>query len=115
MLRQSIMAKYTAFVQGICRSKNVLVNVLAHCAVNDGRTVTGNNIRKLGKEIKKDPLLSTKLEVRNKLEASLLPVEETWRTPLLARLLEERGDLENEGDKEKLNDMIEVICNSTFT
>ena len=76
----------------------------------------GSNLMKIKAETGVDPLDKRKHHVMEKLLRSEVPEEEMWRVPLLKRLLEENRAMKNtDTDCKNMEDLIDMVCTSTFS
>ena len=116
-VRESLLTRYVMFLQSLYASSTRELRILSNTASSDARSVTGNNLAKMAMEtpsleVRSCSKLRARLAFMNK---SSVPVEEEWRAPLLARLLQEKmAGLQADMDNNHLDSMIEVMCSSTF-
>ena len=81
----------------------------------DMRSPMGKNVYNITLETSLEPLLTSKYMIVEALTRSIVPEENMWKLPLLARLLEEKVVKKADGDElENINAWIEVVCTSTF-
>jgi hypothetical protein len=114
-VRGSILKRYTMFCQKLLKSSSTEIRILASISAEDTRSNMGRNLMCIGQETGLDPLRSGKLEVGETLEKTDVPLEDTWKIPLLKRLLEERQE-QRDGDcnTKETDELITVVCTSTF-
>ena len=115
-VRRNLLTRYTVFCKNILNKSSMEVRLLARIAVADIRSNTGKNICKISKEIGNDALQVSKYQVGEALVRSDVPVEDTWKIPLLTRLLKDRQQLRVDClDTEPVDELIEVVCTSNFS
>ena len=117
-LRDSILTRYSMFLKSLSKANSMEIRLLASISFTDGRCTTGHNFSKMTKETGLDMMNSSKQNVKQALLKSAVPAEDEWRAPLLARLLQERWDcldLEADDDIKHLDNLIDMVCSSTFS
>ena len=78
-------------------------------------STTGMNLFKLGKETGLNPWVTSSSEVKTSLEKSdvMVPEEDSWRLPLLEKLLHQRYEMEIQvQDTSSLQQLIDSLCSS---
>ena len=92
------------------------VKLLTRIAMSDLRSNMGRNVKHIEAETNIDPLVASKLQIREALCRSVVPEEDSWKLPLLSRLLEERSTRkDDDAEQEDIDNLIEVVCTSTFS
>ena len=104
------------FCQSLMSSTSKEVKLLASIAVSDIRSNMGMNIKNIAEETQLDPLTTGKLLIGKALHSCTVPLEDTWKVPLLARLLKERQlQKDAEIESKDTDDPIDVVCTSSFS
>ena len=115
-VRDSLMGRYIMFSKSLTKSATKEIRVLASIASTDSRSNMGSNLMKIKAETGVDPLDKRKHHVMEKLLRSEVPEEEMWRVPLITRLLEEnRAMKDTDTDCKNMEDLIDMVCTSTFS
>ena len=113
-VRECLLTRYAMFLQGLYSSKNKELRILSSTASSDVRSTTGSNSAKLTRETGLDLRTCRKHMVKEGLCKTTAPMEEEWRAPLLARLLEERRTMFHaEEEMKHVDNMIKMVCSST--
>ena len=89
------------------------VRVLANIVTRDVRTVSGQNVRHIGKETDLDPWNCTPVQVKEAMCTNVRKVDEQdkWRLPYLEKLLANRGEqLYDAMDTTELSALIDFLC-----
>ena len=69
----------------------------------------------MNRETGLDIMTNTKRKIRSTLSKSTVSPEEEWRIPYLGRLLQERLEaLETDWDSVTMDDLVDMVCSSTF-
>ena len=77
------------------------------------RSVTGKNLRFIENETGLDPWVSTPVDIRDSLPIKETPEADTWRSPLLCRLLFQRQEMSvNCQNTDQISDLIDSLCSS---
>ena len=114
-VRECLLTRYAMFLQGLYSSKTKELRILSSTASSDVRSTTGNNFAKLTRETDLELRSCRKHKVKEGLFKTTAPIEDEWRAPLLARLLEERRTMFHaEEDMKHLDNMIQIVCSSTI-
>lgn len=112
-LRSSILLRFLKFFQGLTNCAGKESRVLAGLSQADSRSTLGQNLRKIAIETGKDPRWVAHSCFRGSFKKIMVPEGETWRIPLLARLLEERLEKETmEEETTILEELIASLCSS---
>ena len=105
-------SRFIQFKQSLLNSNKSLVRLLANLNINDCKTVFGSNLQKIA------VLCNVKVEsldpitVKSKMKYFPLPVNKTWRIPLITELLQiktQKCDLPG-FTLEEVNDMLLHAC-----
>ena len=114
--RVDIMARYTRFFQGLCRSPCQEVSILANLLGRDRRSVTGRNISLVSTLSGCDGWSESSAKVKAALsEAETVDVrdEDHWRVQYLGTLLQQRQEWQYLGEVEeleKIQKLIDSLC-----
>ena len=114
-IRTRLLSSYVNFFQSLLKSKSPEVALLANLAARDMGSTTGMNLFKLGKETGLNPWVTSSSEVKTSLEKSdvMVPEEDSWRLPLLEKLLVQRYEMEVQvEDTTSLQKLIDSLCSS---
>ena len=115
--KTDILAEYVGFFHSLRSSPSQEVRILVNMVGRNMQSCTGKNLSFIKKETGLDVWSSSSKQVRVALEKgtklAVVPVQDQWRIPLLAKLLAERGEkyylCEN---FDILTEQIESLCMS---
>ena len=114
-IRTRLLSSYVKFFQSLLKSKSPEVVLLANLTARDMGSTTGINLYKIGKETGLNPWVTSSFEVKIALEKSdvMVPEEDSWRLPLLEKLLHQRYEMEIQvQDTSSLQQLIDSLCSS---
>ena len=114
-IRTKLLCSYVKFFQSLLKSKSPEVALVANLAARDLGSTTGINLAKIEKETGLNPWIASSNEVKIALEQSevTVPKEDTWRLPLLEKLLLQRNEMEVQvEDTTSLQQLIDSLCSS---
>ena len=116
-VRVDILSKFVGFFQSLRSSPCPEVSFLASLVGRDIRTVTGRNLRLVGRESDLDPWVvtssSVKKVLREKEECTSVPPVDQWRLPYLGLLLEQRQTAHYEAmeaEEKRITELIDSLC-----
>ena len=119
--RKTVYLRYINFIQSIYKSKRSGPINLLETTINDTRTITGKNVRKILLETGTFDILSIDTnELKRSFQYKQIPDEEKWRINILKELVNtKQGNLEiifdEETEKltaEEIDNMIHIITTS---
>ena len=114
--RTDILVRYAKFFQSLRKSVSKEVAMLANLVSRDIRTSTGANLRVLEEASGLCPWTGSKLSLQEAIctrEAVKVQESDTWRIPMLDKLLTTRQSLKYMGEEEevsRLSDLIHSLC-----
>ena len=112
-VKEDIMLRYLKFFRGLLSSPCREVVLMANLSARDVRTTVGKNLMYLREESSLDSWSVSPSDLRaavHERKASI-PVEDRWRLRYLARLLQERGQLNYDcKDRELHTSLINSLC-----
>ena len=85
-----LASRLVKFVEQLKSSMKMGVRVLASLAVNDQRTVLGQNLLKVSRECSSDVMNLTPALVKNNLNYFPVPIEESWRIGPIREILDDQ-------------------------
>ena len=111
-LKTMLSSRYSKFTKSLCSSAKKEVFLLGNLAISDNRTVMGNTMAKLRRELECEEV-SPGL-IKKKMEYFPTPVVEEWRLDFIEELLKVRADemqIDN-FSKSEVRSMIDALCSS---
>ena len=112
-IRTELFSRFSNFTKNLKKSESFEVRCLIQISEKDLKSTTAWNIYTIEREIGFDPLVTTPEIIRNYPIRAEIPQSDTWRIPLLDKLLEQKqikeDSLENAGELRKL---IDSLCSS---
>ena len=112
-LRNQIYSRYSSFFQSLLKSSSKEVSFLANIVSRDAQSVTSRNINLVKNACGLSPWDYSSTRVKSALEKIPVPGNNSWRLPLLTKLLEMRSLQEKLLQKtDRLTDMINSLCDS---
>ena len=107
-------SRFIQFKQSLLKSSKPLVRLLANLNKNDCRTVFGSNLKRIAVLCNEEVELIDPTTVKRKMKYFPLPVNETWRIPLITELLAVKTQkYEVAGfTLDEINDMLIYACTS---
>ena len=99
--------------KSLLKSKSDEVKVLANIVARDVRSVTAKNLLLIENETGLDPWKSTSIDIREKLPKKMVPEQDSWRIPLLCKLLYQRQEMKANCEKiDQISNLIDSLCSS---
>ena len=112
-LRNQIYSRYSSFFQSLLKSSSKEVSFLANIVSRDAQSVTSRNINLVKNACGLSPWDYSSTRVKSALEKIPVPGNNSWRLPLLTKLLEMRSLQEKLLQKtDRLTEMINSLCDS---
>ena len=97
-IRTKILGTYVKFFKSLVNSKCPEVALLANLVGRDVQSTTGNNLARIEQETRLNPWAATPIRIKEALtiNESVVPEGDSWRLPLLEKLLLQRHEMENQ-------------------
>ena len=112
-LRTAILSRFVKYFHGLTKCAGMETRSLAGLSQADARSTLGKNLRKITIETGKDPRWTAHASFRDSFKTIPVPDEDSWRIPLLSRLLDERREKETmEEDTKSVEELIASLCSS---
>ena len=110
-VKKKLMCQYVNFFQKLRKSPLREVRILASLAGRDRQSVTGKNLAMLEGEFGLDPWSQGVNIFKSKFKGYIIPDADTWRLPLLQRLLNQRRDMVAcDEEVEHITELIDCLC-----
>ena len=114
-VKTDILAQYVGFFRSLRCSPSQEVRILANMMGRDMQSCTGHNLAYLREETGLDPWSCNSRQVRLALvkedKLAVVPRQDQWRLPYLAKLLVERGERYYQcEDTDWLTELIDALC-----
>jgi hypothetical protein len=114
-IRSSVLARFCKFFVSLRSSSSLALRVMANISANDIRTrsVTGNNLFNIQKDILLDPTrdLMSKVKITILGIRAAVPRQDIWRIPCLKKFLAQKYALVSQHqDTDEIDKLIESIC-----
>ena len=110
-VRQKILCQYVSFCQKLTSSVSREVRIMASVFSNDIQSVTGRNLANIQNLFNLDPRKDPVCSFKEAMVGYQTPDNETWRLPLLRKLMEQRRELSAcEEDVANIDELIESLC-----
>ena len=111
--KNQLMSRYVNFFKSLLKSKSDEVKILSNIVARDVRSVTGKNLRLIETETGLDPWKSSPSDIREKLPMKIVPEQDSWRIPLLCKLLYQRQEMKANCEKiDQISNLIDSLCSS---
>ena len=112
-IRSSVLARFCKFFGSLRSSSCLALRVMANISANDIRSVTGNNLSNIKKEILLDPTrdLMSKVKVTILGIRAAVPMQDRWKVSCLRKFLEKKYILDTQHqDTDDVEQLIESLC-----
>jgi hypothetical protein len=112
-VRQKVLGQYLGFFQRLIRSDSPEIRLLTNVFGRDPGSVTGTNLINLEEEFGLDPWVSSSSQLADQYSIYGVPDEDTWRLPLLVKLLDQKREMQTMNEKtQTLSELIDSLCYS---
>ena len=110
-LKKKLLCQYVGFFHNLQRSACWEVRILASIAGTDGGSVTGKNLRNIQQEFERCPWTSSVQSFKKCFKGYMVPIEDSWRVPLLGKLLQQRKEMTIcDEDTSTITGLIDSLC-----
>lgn len=107
-----ICSRFVKFSKTVTNCNKLSVRLLANLCKDDEKTVFGRNLKNIASDCNTERNMLTPALVKNEMQYFPVPLDQTWRIPLLQNLLAVRAEemvLDN-FDNAELDQLIEHVC-----
>ena len=110
-VREKLLSQYVGFFQNLLKSASWEVRILARIVGTDVASTTGKNLGNISEEFKLCPWTKSPCSFKKAYKGYMVPTEDTWRLPLLGKLLKQRMDMVTCGEEiSAITGLIDSLC-----
>ena len=112
-VREKLLSQYVGFFQNMLKSASWEVRILSRIVGTDVASTTGRNLFNIETEYGLSPWTNSPWSFKKSYKGYMVPPEDTWRLPLLGKLLKQRRDMITCGDETStITGLIDSLCMS---
>ena len=112
-IRTKLLSRYIKFFHSLLKSSSNEVRLIASLAAKNKSSTTGKNLAKISQETGLNAQEASPAEIRQALlcKEAVVPEQDLWRVPYLAKLLQEKHEMEITSlDTGQISQLIDSLC-----